>query len=295
MDWRALPVVFVLACAPLGSVSAQTYLQGSTTLVTSCAGTYYDSGGPTGEYSNSESSTITFCDPASGTMRVTFTSFETESGFDQLVAYDGMDTSGTSLGSHEGTSSPGTLSATSGCMTFQFTSDGSVVRSGWEATLSCGTATGGEPGDPCGAAADCSTGYCVGGVCCESACDDGLSCNGTETCAGGFCASGTPLDCNDFDPCTTDTCGETTGCRNDPIPGCGGVDGGGGSLDAGGVGSDGGGVGLDAGGTTTDGGTVGTGRRGRRDRGCSAGGAGSGSLWPLGLILVALTRRRLRG
>jgi len=42
-------------------------------------------------------------------------------------------------------------------------------------------------------------------------CDDGLYCNGIETCnpSTGVCLSGTPVDCDDSDPCTIDACDNT--------------------------------------------------------------------------------------
>ncbi|NOX59855.1 MAG: hypothetical protein GXP29_13500 [Planctomycetes bacterium] len=49
-------------------------------------------------------------------------------------------------------------------------------------------------------------------------CDDGIFCNGAETCDGnGACQSGTPIDCNDGVSCTVDFCNEiTTSCDNLP-------------------------------------------------------------------------------
>ncbi len=41
-------------------------------------------------------------------------------------------------------------------------------------------------------------------------CDDGLFCNGAETCVGSACQSGTPPNCDDGVACTTDSCNETT-------------------------------------------------------------------------------------
>jgi hypothetical protein len=62
---------------------------------------------------------------------------------------------------------------------------------------------------------------CTGGVCSGPAvnCSDGNACNGMETCnpATG-CAAGTPLNCNDNNPCTADSCNPATGCVNDPTP-----------------------------------------------------------------------------
>ena len=110
-----------------------------------------------------------------------------------------------------------------------------------------------------------------------TACEDGMSCNGAETCMSGTCMMGTTLDCDDgdvctadscaepggcantpiadccidasdcddLDPCTTDTCGASMLCEHAPIAGCGGTDAGP-STDGGGTGSDGG-VGADGG------------------------------------------------
>ena len=51
-------------------------------------------------------------------------------------------------------------------------------------------------------------------------CDDGTVCNGDETCQAGLCAGGTPLNCDDGDACTIDSCHPINGCSNTPIPGC---------------------------------------------------------------------------
>ncbi len=41
-------------------------------------------------------------------------------------------------------------------------------------------------------------------------CNDGLYCNGTETCVSGSCAGGSPPNCADAFACTTDSCNEST-------------------------------------------------------------------------------------
>jgi hypothetical protein len=41
-------------------------------------------------------------------------------------------------------------------------------------------------------------------------CDDGLFCNGAETCAAGACVAGTPVGCDDGVGCTIDACNEAT-------------------------------------------------------------------------------------
>ncbi|HXU10955.1 MAG TPA: FG-GAP-like repeat-containing protein [Candidatus Binatia bacterium] len=41
----------------------------------------------------------------------------------------------------------------------------------------------------------------------QSECDDGIFCNGVESCGGGSCHAGTPPSCDDGDVCTEDLCG----------------------------------------------------------------------------------------
>ena len=45
-----------------------------------------------------------------------------------------------------------------------------------------------------------------------TSCSDGDLCNGAETCQAGVCTPGVPLDCNDGNICTDDTCNPATGC-----------------------------------------------------------------------------------
>jgi len=82
-----------------------------------------------------------------------------------------------------------------------------------------------------------------------SLCDDGLFCNGSESCDVALgCEAGTPVPvddgvvctddscdevndllvhfadpavCDDGDPCTAEACDAITGCSSSPIPGCG--------------------------------------------------------------------------
>jgi hypothetical protein len=51
------------------------------------------------------------------------------------------------------------------------------------------------------------------------ACDDQNVCDGLESCnpESGKCQPGTPLDCNDHDACTLDTCDPANGCASAPI------------------------------------------------------------------------------
>lgn len=108
--------------------------------VTTCTGNFYDPGGATGNYTNNLNITETFYPSTAGAaIRFTFNSFATEAGYDYLRIYNGTSTSAPLLATYNGSTGPGTVTASnaSGALTFNFTSDGSVVASGWSASISC--------------------------------------------------------------------------------------------------------------------------------------------------------------
>jgi PKD repeat protein len=113
--------------------------------ITTCSGNFYDSGGSSGSYTDNENYTETFYPATPGAkIRFIFSSFSTEAGYDYLRIYDGINTSATLIGSYNGTTGPGTVTATNatGALTFYFTSDVSVTSTGWAAAISCyGSAT----------------------------------------------------------------------------------------------------------------------------------------------------------
>ncbi len=117
---------------------SQTYNMGNGN-VSTCSGTFYDNGGSGGNYANNSNNTYTICsnNPAFK-MQLLFTAFDTESGFDELCIYDGNSTGSPLLGCFSGTSLNGqSILASGSCLTFNFTSDGSVNRPGWAATIYC--------------------------------------------------------------------------------------------------------------------------------------------------------------
>ncbi|WP_417213270.1 CUB domain-containing protein [Bizionia sp.] len=112
----------------------------SCTIPPTCSSFFFDSGGATGDYTNNELITTTFFPDIVGTsITATFTAFDLESGWDYLTVYNGPNNTFPSLGTYSGTNIPGpfTSSDPSGALTFVFDSDGSGIRSGWEASLSC--------------------------------------------------------------------------------------------------------------------------------------------------------------
>ena len=107
-----------------------------------CGSIFYDSGGASGNYSNYESTSTTFYPDTPGdAVTVTFTSFNTESGYDELTVYNGPNSTYPVLGVFSGTSIPGpfTSSDSSGALTFVFDSDYIYNYSGWEANITCGS------------------------------------------------------------------------------------------------------------------------------------------------------------
>ena len=109
--------------------------------ITTCTGNFYDSGGAGGNYGSGETSVITICPDSPGSFtQLDFSQFATEDGFDQLCVYDGPNTGSPLMGCFDnGLPLTGIIQATNpgGCLTFEFTSDGSVTFSGWVATISC--------------------------------------------------------------------------------------------------------------------------------------------------------------
>ena len=110
-----------------------------TATVTSCSTTIYDNGGYS-DYANNSNGSLTILPGTAGSMvRLLFNSFSTESGYDYVRIYNGLTTNAPLLGSYTGTAIPPVTTATNvdGALTVDFYSDGSVVSSGFDATVSC--------------------------------------------------------------------------------------------------------------------------------------------------------------
>ena len=75
---------------------------------------------------------------------------------------------------------------------------------------------------PEGLGSECRQAVCdpLTGLCFEegagdgNACSDGDACTFAEQCAGGVCAGGLPVNCNDGNLCTDDSCESATGCEH---------------------------------------------------------------------------------
>ncbi|NQX86649.1 MAG: PKD domain-containing protein, partial [Flavobacteriaceae bacterium] len=120
---------------------SQEYLITNGT-ITTCSGTFLDTGGTGSNYSNNESFVYTICPENAGQlMQLDFTAFSTQPNADTMIIYDGDDTTANAFGTFSGTTGPGFVSATasntSGCLTIEFTSNDSASTDGWQATISC--------------------------------------------------------------------------------------------------------------------------------------------------------------
>ncbi|MFH1320563.1 MAG: CUB domain-containing protein [Bacteroidota bacterium] len=105
--------------------------------VSTCSGSFYDSGGPTQDYGNNESCVRTYCTSGSNCIAVSFTSFNIENGADFLYVYDGPSVGSPLLVTLTGSSIPAPILSSTGCLTFEFSSNSSVTASGWTASFSC--------------------------------------------------------------------------------------------------------------------------------------------------------------
>ncbi|MGV3632342.1 MAG: CUB domain-containing protein [Bacteroidota bacterium] len=124
-----------------------------------CSALFYDNNGAAVNYGNDQNRTTKICSSGADCVRATFSSFQTEAGIDVLTIYDGPNTASPILGTYSGNSSPGVVTSTTGCLTFNFQSDASVRRPGWEAAISCvpcGTPPAPSPQNCAGATLVCS-------------------------------------------------------------------------------------------------------------------------------------------
>lgn len=107
---------------------------------TTCGSMFYDTGGANGNYSDNENITMTIYPEVAGAkVKVEFSMFNTESGYDKLYVYDGTSASSASMGVFSGSSIANSFVATNdaGALTFKFTSDYSQNKAGWVAYVSC--------------------------------------------------------------------------------------------------------------------------------------------------------------
>lgn len=169
---KRILLLTILSCSFILSFAQITMTNGGASTV-STATTFYDSGG-TSNYASSLNVTHKVCPGTAGRyVKVTFSAFATESGYDYLYVYNGSTVcSSTLIGSYTGSSIPAaiTSSAPDGCLTFVFTSDGGIVAAGFTASLTQQTTAGSTAYTACPANDNCAgaitlTPGAAGGAC----------------------------------------------------------------------------------------------------------------------------------
>jgi gliding motility-associated-like protein len=128
--------LFIAIASTTHQVNAQTEYLMQNLSISECEGILTDSeeGLEEGQYGHNEDFTFTICVDDADEIAVTFDFFATEENLDLLNVYDGPNTSAPLIASLSGIiNPPPVLVATSGCITFHFTSDESIAASGWSA------------------------------------------------------------------------------------------------------------------------------------------------------------------
>src|SRR5690606_13786410 len=106
---------------------------------TTCSGTLYDSGGPSGDYGVNQDGYTVLNPGTPGSMVQVSGSINTESGYDFVYIYNGAGIGGTLLWSGSGSQTVPTITSTSGPLTVRFQSDGSINYTGFALNISCVT------------------------------------------------------------------------------------------------------------------------------------------------------------
>ena len=116
---------------------------GTAATQTGCAGQLYDSGGPTGDYTDNTNATVTIAPVGAASVTLTFTSFSFEQGYDYLYIYDGPTTASPLIGQYSGFTLPngGTINSSGSSITLRQTSDQGVTEAGFALTWQCALST----------------------------------------------------------------------------------------------------------------------------------------------------------
>jgi PKD repeat protein len=112
---------------------------GNTLFITCNA--FFDDGSDVNNYSDNLDCSWVIAPPGAVSVTLSFQEFNTEFDYDFVSVYDGLNSSGTLLGTFSGNTLPPDLTSNSGQMFIRFTSDGSITRPGWTASYSCTTPT----------------------------------------------------------------------------------------------------------------------------------------------------------
>ncbi len=109
----------------------------SNIIDTNCSGTFTDTGGVIGGYTNNENYTYTISPTGASSVSLSFSAFNIENNYDFIRIYDGPTTASTLLGTYTNTNTPPNITSSGGSLTIKFTSDSATTKSGWVANWTC--------------------------------------------------------------------------------------------------------------------------------------------------------------
>lgn len=89
---------------------------GTMVTLTDTAGNFYDSGGPTGNYQNSELCTLLVAPSCGTSVTLTFTAIDLEINYDSIYVYNGSTVTAPLLAALSGSTLPAPITANSGQM-----------------------------------------------------------------------------------------------------------------------------------------------------------------------------------
>lgn len=106
-----------------------------------CAGTLYDSGGPSANYQDQLTSTTTITSLGANSITLTFTAFDLEANYDYLKIYTGTTATGTPVANLTGTNIPNAITINSSSVTIVQQSDQAVNGAGFTLNWACSLPT----------------------------------------------------------------------------------------------------------------------------------------------------------
>lgn len=117
---------------------------GTAATQTTCEGSLYDNGGPTGNYTDGAQSTITIAPASASSVTLNFALFDVEAGggsnciYDYLEVYDGPNTNAPLIGKYcNSNNPPSSLTSTASSITLKFFADGGVTGAGFRIDWDC--------------------------------------------------------------------------------------------------------------------------------------------------------------
>jgi Zn-dependent metalloprotease len=111
-----------------------------TSVLTSPSGAFSDGSGDY-NYTNNSNCFWLIQPPKATSVELSFSSFETETGYDGIIIYDGNSVSDPEIGTFTGNVIPPTIFSTGGSLLIQFVSNDTITASGWTANYNSNIST----------------------------------------------------------------------------------------------------------------------------------------------------------